>query len=248
MDFEFETTRTGLANAFAEAGAELLNYMGASATQAAIPDTQPQKYAIAGTLPGILKMAGQMMGEDAAEKPTGDLTDEQIDALWREAVNGDHGDVTQAYVRWFARAAIAAHQSQQAGQPAASKITDGESARSYLAAWHREHFPTDRTFTNYIMGRNRHCALAGDFAWQLAKALEAMEAAPSSQEGAHAARNEVLEEAALAAKRVQDEYRESQSGKWPELRDDAETGAGDCVTAIRALQTPAIAERSGEHE
>jgi len=64
MDFEFETARTGLANAFAEAGAELLNYMGASAAQAAIPDTQPQKYAIAGTLPGILQMVGKMMGEE----------------------------------------------------------------------------------------------------------------------------------------------------------------------------------------
>ena len=84
MDFEFETTRTTLANAFAAAGAELLNYMGASAAQAAIPDTQPQKYAIAGTLPGILQMAGKMMGEDAAEKPTGDLTFEQIEDAFPE--------------------------------------------------------------------------------------------------------------------------------------------------------------------
>jgi len=65
MDFEFETTRTCLANAFAAAGAELLVYQPlVSAAVAAIPDTKPEKYAIAGTLPGILHMAGKMMGEE----------------------------------------------------------------------------------------------------------------------------------------------------------------------------------------
>lgn len=88
MDFEFETTRTTLANAFAAAGAELLNYMGASAAQAAIPDTQPQKYAIAGTLPGILQMAGKMMGEEGAEQP---LTIALGQGLI-EVGQGHHGD------------------------------------------------------------------------------------------------------------------------------------------------------------
>jgi hypothetical protein len=61
MDFEFETTRTGLANAFAAAGAELLAYQPLASTAVApIPDTQPQKYTIAGTLPGILQMAGMI--------------------------------------------------------------------------------------------------------------------------------------------------------------------------------------------
>jgi len=67
MDFEFETEHTGLANDFAAAGANWLAYMGITDTVLApIPNTQPQKYAIAGTLPGILQMAGKMMGEDAA--------------------------------------------------------------------------------------------------------------------------------------------------------------------------------------
>jgi hypothetical protein len=183
MDFEFETTRTALANAFAAAGAELLNYMGASATQAAIPDTQPQKYAIAGTLPGILQMAGKMMGEEgniadlteftqrsirdhadfcedverlstadsrtrkllrkeiydsidarvrnavkaalasvtppaAAEKPTGDLTDEQIDDMaFGYCPSGKIGELREL-CRSIARAAIAAHLAQQ---PAAAQ-------------------------------------------------------------------------------------------------------------------------------
>jgi len=65
MDFEFETQRTGLANAFAAAGAELLAYQPLVSTAvAAIPDTHPQKYTIAGTLPGILQMVGKMMGEE----------------------------------------------------------------------------------------------------------------------------------------------------------------------------------------
>jgi len=65
MDFEFETKRTYLANAFAAAGAELLGYLAITDTAvAAISDTQPQKYAVAGTLNGILSMAGKMMGED----------------------------------------------------------------------------------------------------------------------------------------------------------------------------------------
>lgn len=43
-----------------------------------------------------------------------------------------------------------------------------------------------------------------------------------------------LEDAEKACEKVEEDYRESQSGKWPELRDDAETGAGACVAAIRA--------------
>jgi hypothetical protein len=68
---EFETKRTARANAFAAAGARLLDYIGIADTAvAAIPDTQPEKYAVAGTLNGILSMAGKMMGEDGAEKTT----------------------------------------------------------------------------------------------------------------------------------------------------------------------------------
>jgi len=34
-------------------------------------------------------------------------SDEQIDALWREACVGHHGGTTREYVRWFARAVLA---------------------------------------------------------------------------------------------------------------------------------------------
>jgi hypothetical protein len=65
MDFEFEITRTGLLNDFVAAGAKLLGYQPLVSTAVAmIPGASPQKYAIAGTLPGILQMAGKMMGEE----------------------------------------------------------------------------------------------------------------------------------------------------------------------------------------
>lgn len=58
-----------------------------------------------------------------------------------------------------------------------SQISDTDSARRFVRDWHLKHFPTDRTFSRYIMADPaRSNPLAGDFAWQLAKALEAMEA------------------------------------------------------------------------
>lgn len=58
-------------------------------------------------------------------------------------------------------------------------------------------------------------------------------------------RNEALEEAAKASEKVQDDYREHQSHRWPEMRDDAETGAAACVTAIRALKSAATQTTEG---
>lgn len=45
-------------------------------------------------------------------------------------------------------------------------VTDTDTARQYLAKWMLAHFPTDKTFSAYIQWE-----LAGDFAFQLAKAL-----------------------------------------------------------------------------
>lgn len=51
-------------------------------------------------------------------------------------------------------------------------VTDTDSARQYLVQWMRKHFETDTTFAVYI-----EKDLAGDFAWQLAKALSGQAAA-----------------------------------------------------------------------
>lgn len=77
-----------------------------------------------------------------------------------------------------------------------SKITDTESARRFVDAWHREHFPTDRTFSRYILGWGDDYQLAGDFAWQLAKALEAGEVSQGAAPTAADVRDAALEEAA----------------------------------------------------
>lgn len=54
-------------------------------------------------------------------------------------------------------------------------------------------------------------------------------------------RDLVLTEARDACERVQDACQERDGTKWPELRDDAATGAGDCVAAIEELRAPAAA-------
>jgi hypothetical protein len=129
---EFTAQRTMLANAFATAGAELLECMGTAAALAAIPNTEPPQYVVAGTL----RMIGKMLPNDeaqplyddngepwneaaerevAAEKPTGDLTPvttltgEQLHKFYVEASGGvDEGLVA------VANAAIAAHLERQA--------------------------------------------------------------------------------------------------------------------------------------
>jgi hypothetical protein len=93
---EFETKRTALANAFAAAGADWLGYMGMTDTAfAEIPDTSPKKYAVAGTLKGILSMAGKMMGED------GDVERLLAAAAVGEGVPDLHNAIKAAFIAGF---------------------------------------------------------------------------------------------------------------------------------------------------
>jgi hypothetical protein len=148
---EFETTCTALSSAFAEAGAKLLDYQPLVSTAVAdIPGTSPQKYAVAGTLKGILSMAGKMMGEDGAEQTTGDMTDEQIKKVANEAVKSgtlswtgfeedEHGFYTvpslspyhYQFARAIARAAIATHLARQ---PKAEQYNEGPRLANAIAA------------------------------------------------------------------------------------------------------------------
>lgn len=50
-----------------------------------------------------------------------------------------------------------------------------------------------------------------------------------------ASRRAALEEAAQVCEEVGDEYGESEGGRWPELKSDAQTGARNCESAIRSL-------------
>lgn len=76
---EFTATRTMLANAFATAGAELLGYMNTAAALAAIPNTDPPRYVVAGTLAMIAKV---LPSADAPAAATV-LTDEVRAAMKR---------------------------------------------------------------------------------------------------------------------------------------------------------------------
>ena len=76
---EFNEKRTGLANEFAAAGARLLDYMGTGGALAAIPNTEPQQYVVAGTLQLIAKLLpAESVPPLTAPAP---LTDERIQYL-----------------------------------------------------------------------------------------------------------------------------------------------------------------------
>lgn len=53
-----------------------------------------------------------------------------------------------------------------------------------------------------------------------------------------ASRLAALEEAAKVCEGIDDKYGEDEGGRWPELKSDAQTGARDCESAIRALANP----------
>jgi hypothetical protein len=56
MKQEFDTKRTELAGYFADSGAALLAYMGSPAALAAIQDSEPPRYVVAGTPEEIVKL------------------------------------------------------------------------------------------------------------------------------------------------------------------------------------------------
>lgn len=59
---------------------------------------------------------------------------------------------------------------------------------------------------------------------------------------------QVREECAQICERIKDEYQESESRKYPELKSDAETGAFDCAAAIRASKPTAPNLEQGKVE
>lgn len=229
---EFTAQRTMLANAFATAGAELLEYMGVSSALAAIPNTEPQQYVVAGTL----HMIAKALPATAAEKPTGDLTDEQIELppltdakLWMthesrfRLANGGNG-----------KGAVPVHgkRSATAVVPLYTADEMREYARAAIAAHlERQAQAKDRTIIEMCVRI----------------------AAPASQEGAHAAleevRNQALEDAAECLDRMNESsgdaaaYDGREQNSW-ELSKEA--ALNDAAAAIRGLKTPASAERSGD--
>ena len=146
----------------------------------------------------------------------------------------------------IARIERAASPATASGDELLSQITDTKSARRFVRDWHLKNFPTDRTFSRYIMAEgDRTNPLAGDFAWQLAKALESMEARAAvsaattigAAQTAAQVRNQALEE---AAKDAEDAIC---SCCWSE---DAHTAAETIAERIRARKSAAPEGAEGE--
>jgi hypothetical protein len=75
---------------------------------------------------------------------------------------------------------------------------------------------------------------------------EPVGAAPTSHAQVLAeVRDQALEDAALTAEMMQDDYNEHQGHRYPEMRDDAATGAAACASAIRELKTASASNEQG---
>jgi hypothetical protein len=94
---EFTAQRTMLANAMATAGAELLEYMGVSSALAAIPNTEPQQYVVAGTLAMIAKVLPAEQSSTAGAARQGGITS-------LEGLTDDH--ITKIATKAFAAGEI----------------------------------------------------------------------------------------------------------------------------------------------
>ena len=116
-------------------------------------------------------------------------------------------------------------------------ITDTDSAREYLVRWMREHFPSDRTFSAHIRAE-----LAGDFAWQLANALHAMET-PAAAAGlpdieCARARLVVIEQARLALLNAQQAQAiASAMPHWGGIHPDLHAQLRKILSAVEQLVT-----------
>lgn len=90
---EFTAQRKMLANGMATAAAELMEYMGTPAALAAIPNTEPPRYVVAGTLTDIVKLlpgAGAITEIAApAVQAQAELTDERISEISRAYRNAN---------------------------------------------------------------------------------------------------------------------------------------------------------------
>lgn len=125
-------------------------------------------------------------------------------------------------------------------RPVADEITDGQAEHAY--------WQFDARRKGYAEWRGAPQSERDAFKAEYCSALAmcATNATIPVQVPAAEVRSQALEEAANAAEKIADDYSESQGGKWPELRDDAETGARDCAAAIRSLAHQSTADKASE--
>lgn len=151
---EFNEKRTGLANDFAAAGAALLDYMGTGGALAAIPDTQPQQYAVAGTLQLIAKLlpGDQSSTAGAAKGGITKAAFEEIAQGWDGCRYDDAmiDDIGAALRRDFDRLATTAGEQAEHAIPASINMNTqfsvtlteyGANERNWHYAWMRDQYP-----------------------------------------------------------------------------------------------------------
>jgi hypothetical protein len=218
-----------------DAGKALLAY---SKTGAAFLPFDGDLYVAVGTLASIAHVAGKSMDEAApAAQAQAELTDERIDQLWRHSCDVG-GDTTQQFTRHFAKAIAREVRLSAVREHEPSNLVADLSEFTERSIREHADFRDDIERLSTADSRTRKALRKEIYDTIDARVRNAVKAALSRCSGAavREARNEALNEAASLADKVADGYCESQSGKWPELRDDAETGARSCAEQIRALK------------
>ena len=106
------------------------------------------------------------------------LTDEQIDSeiIKHGALEFDRPDQARSFARAIEATVLSNASKAVVAEPKRLSINE---SREYLVKFMEQHF-TDKTFHRYIRGdATRASTLAGDFAWQMARALRMLQAAPA---------------------------------------------------------------------
>lgn len=252
---EFTATRTMLANAFATAGAELLGYMNTAAALAAIPNTDPPRYVVAGTLAMIAKV---LPSADAPAAATV-LTDERIEAelhliaaYWEDQARRGCVDAFQCALREAWNVASRAHAGVTA-EPAdkvQAEPAQAEPDSDDVLGLADTHAKASCENGDRLFDRGGVVQFAVD--------LVRRYAAPTivAQVPAAEVRAQALEEAAKACDEIESDRFDAYKGRGkhaPNNPDRADPymngksdGAGECAAAIRSLAHQSTADKASE--
>lgn len=138
----------------------------------------------ANSLPHLARIAGDALAGHPAAADAGDVSALLRDMLAIQEACGLHTDE-------YAPGSVIEYIKELEGdRPAATSAARQEperlntdQSREYLVKFMEQHF-TDKTFHRYIRGERDKVNLAGDFAWQMARALRLLEADRAAAKGA----------------------------------------------------------------
>lgn len=245
---EFTATRTMLANGFATAGAELLDYMGTAAALAAIPNTDPPRYVVAGTLAMIAKV---LPSADAPAAATV-LTDERIEELFTPLMPWlPSKDGLRKFARHIEREVLA-----QAGVTAEPVGHVSVPRTTLLMIYEAMNYMGDKL--NGMDACEDEDEEATTPAFDAVRELlddSYAASATAAQVPAAEVRADALEEAAKACDEIESDRFDAYKGRGkhaPNNPDRADPymngksdGAGECAAAIRSLAQSSTADSAG---